>query len=70
MSGLVGLDAVAAAARLLDGATVRTPVLDAAHWAGGPLGLKLENLQPTGAFKVRGATVAVTRLDAAARARG
>ncbi len=67
---IVGPDDVAAAAVLLDGAVVRTPVLDASHWAGGPLGLKLENLQPTGAFKVRGATVAVARLDAVTRARG
>jgi threonine dehydratase len=67
---IVGPDSIAAAAVLLDGAAVRTPVLDASHWAGGPLGLKLENLQPTGAFKVRGATVAVARLDAATRARG
>jgi threonine dehydratase len=67
---IVGQDDVAAAAVLLDGAVVRTPVLDASHWAGGPLGLKLENLQPTGAFKVRGATVAVARLDPETRARG
>lgn len=67
---IVGADSIAAAATLLDGAAVRTPVLDASHWAGGPVALKLENLQPTGAFKVRGATVAVARLDAATRARG
>lgn len=67
---IVGPDSIAAAAVLLEGAAVRTPVLDASHWAGGPLGLKLENLQPTGAFKVRGATVAVARLDAVTRARG
>lgn len=67
---IVGTASVAAAAVLLDGAAMRTPVLDASHWAGGPLGLKLENLQPTGAFKVRGATVAIARLDAATRSRG
>ncbi|MQA15413.1 MAG: pyridoxal-phosphate dependent enzyme [Pseudonocardiaceae bacterium] len=70
MSGLVGPDSITSAASQLDGATVRTPLLDASHWAGGPLSLKLENLQPTGAFKVRGATVAVARLDPVARARG
>ncbi len=67
---IVDPDSIVAAAALLDGNTVRTPVLDASHWAGGPLGLKLENLQPTGAFKLRGATVAVARLDAATRSRG
>ncbi|MPZ64899.1 MAG: pyridoxal-phosphate dependent enzyme [Pseudonocardiaceae bacterium] len=67
---LVDPDSITAAAVLLDGNAVRTPVLDASHWAGGPLGLKLENLQPTGAFKLRGATVAVARLDAATRSRG
>ncbi|MDQ3154616.1 MAG: threonine/serine dehydratase [Actinomycetota bacterium] len=67
---VVPLSSVVDAARLLRGAAVRTPVLDAAHWAGGPLGLKLENLQPTGAFKIRGATVALARLSPDARARG
>lgn len=67
---IVDPDSIVAAAALLAGDTVRTPVLDASHWAGGPLGLKLENLQPTGAFKLRGATVAVARLDAATRSRG
>ncbi|MFN2495920.1 MAG: threonine/serine dehydratase [Pseudonocardiaceae bacterium] len=67
---LVSQQSIADAARLLTGVAVRTPVLEAGHWAGGALGLKLENLQPTGAFKIRGATVAVARLDPAARARG
>lgn len=66
----VPLESVRRAAEQIRGAAVRTPVLDASHWAGGPLGLKLENLQPTGAFKVRGATVALARLSPAARARG
>jgi threonine dehydratase len=45
----------------------RTPLVFAP-----PLGcfLKLESLQPTGAFKLRGAAVKLARLDAAARARG
>ncbi|HEY2724436.1 MAG TPA: threonine/serine dehydratase [Pseudonocardiaceae bacterium] len=67
---LVSTDSIAAARRLVHGATVRTPVLDAAHWAGGAMGLKLENLQPTGAFKIRGATVAVARLNPGQRVRG
>jgi threonine dehydratase len=67
---LVSQESIADARRLLRGAAVHTPVLDAGHWAGGALGLKLESLQPTGAFKIRGATVALARLDAATRARG
>jgi threonine dehydratase len=38
--------------------------------AGVPVYLKLENLQPTGAFKLRGAWTFVRRLDPAARSRG
>lgn len=70
MTDLVDVASIEAAARLLDGIAVRTPLLDAADWAGGPLALKPENLQPVGAFKVRGAFVALTLLDPAARARG
>jgi len=67
---IVPLESVRRAAEQIRGTAVRTPVLDASHWAGGPLGLKLENLQPTGAFKVRGAAVALARLAPGARARG
>jgi threonine dehydratase len=38
--------------------------------AGQPIWLKQEQTQPVGAFKVRGAWTAITRLDPAARARG
>ena len=38
--------------------------------AGRDVFLKLENLQRTGAFKIRGALNAILRLDAAARAKG
>jgi threo-3-hydroxy-L-aspartate ammonia-lyase len=52
---------------------VRTPLL-AAPWAGAATGatvrLKCENLQAAGAFKIRGAYTAVSRLDPARRARG
>lgn len=69
-AGLVGAESIADAAELLSGVAVHTPLLDASGWAGGPLRLKLENLQPTGAFKIRGAFVAVARLDPRQRARG
>ena len=45
----------------------RTPLL-ASPWPG--LWLKPENLQPIGAFKIRGAVTAISRLDPEVRARG
>jgi threonine dehydratase len=65
-------DVLAAAGRLAETAH-RTPVmtsrtLDAR--AGASVFLKCENFQRTGSFKFRGAYNALSRLDAAARARG
>jgi len=66
---LVGLAAIRAAARTLEGVAVRTPLV-----GFGPVErrwlLKAESLQPTGAFKIRGAYVAVASLTADERARG
>jgi threonine dehydratase len=65
-------DVQAAAARIA-GRVVRTPVLSVPALdavAGTALLLKCENLQLGGAFKARGATHAVGRLEPAARARG
>jgi threonine dehydratase len=66
---LVGLDAIRNAARVLHGITIRTPLVpfgppDDRHF------LKAESLQPIGAFKLRGAYVAVASLGAAKRTRG
>lgn len=68
---LVTLDDIAAAARRIDSQIVRTPLLPAG-WgdADRPLWLKPENLQPIGAFKIRGAFNALARLDPDVRARG
>jgi len=66
---LIGLDDVRSAAANLAGVAVRTPLL-AAEWAGGELWLKPENLQPIGAFKLRGAHHALARLPADVRERG
>lgn len=53
----------------MNGQVVRTPLLQ--YQAGdGRLWLKPENLQPTGAFKLRGALNAMGSLPAATRARG
>lgn len=68
---LVGLADVRAAAARIDGQVVRTPLLPC-PWAdeGRPIWLKPENLQPTGAFKIRGALNALGALDARTRGRG
>ena len=50
---------------------VRTPLLRLETGAGGPdIRLKLENLQPTNSYKLRGAVNAVTMLTEEARRRG
>ncbi len=65
---LVGLDDVRAAADRIAGRVVRTPLVPAT-WQPG-LWLKPECLQPTGAFKLRGALNAVARLSPERRAAG
>ena len=64
---LVTLEQIRDAAELIRPHAVRTPLL-ASPWPG--LWLKPENLQPIGAFKIRGAVTAISRLDPALRARG
>lgn len=66
---LVSLDDIRAAARTLSGIALRTPLV--ALGTGDPRHvLKAESLQPIGAFKIRGAYVAVASLAPEARARG
>lgn len=67
MTGLVGLADVRDAAERIAGIAVRTPLL-ASPWPG--LHLKPECLQPIGAFKIRGAVTAISRLDPEVRAQG
>ena len=70
---LVSLDDVRSAAAHLAGVAVRTPLLPCPWAAGGDragLWLKPENLQPVGAFKLRGAYHAVVSLAEDQRARG
>ena len=64
---LVDIELIRDAAELIRPHAVRTPLL-ASPWPG--LWLKPENLQPIGAFKIRGAVTAISRLDPAVRARG
>lgn len=66
---LLRIDDVRAAAKRIDGQHVRTPLLPCA-WISGSAWIKPENLQPTGAFKIRGAMNAVGALAENDRARG
>ena len=70
----VTLQDVQAAREKLVGRTLITPVLRAyeleAHLNGAEIYLKLENLQLTGSFKLRGATCKLLSLTEAERARG
>lgn len=69
---LVGLEELRAAQQRIAGVAVRTPLLPC-PWAadgGRRLWLKPENLQPTGAFKLRGAHNRLAALTGEERARG
>lgn len=72
-TALVTLDDIRAAAERVRAAAVRTPVLSL-PWPGQgephPFYVKCENLQPMGAFKVRGAFNTLAQLPPEARARG
>jgi threonine dehydratase len=63
---LVSIEDIRTAAESISGIVVRTPLLPTA-WG---LWLKPESLQPVGAFKIRGAYHAMTRLDPQTRQRG
>ncbi len=67
MARLVALDEVRDAASRLTGVTVRTPLVP---FPGTNVLVKPESLQPTGAFKLRGAYAAISALPAAERQRG
>ena len=69
----VTLDDVREAAAGLAGIAVRTPLIEApflSRRTGHRVTLKAEFLQPMGAFKIRGAMNAASRLEAEVRARG
>ena len=70
---VVSLKELQAAAQGLRGVAVETPLLSVpaleAH-AGTPVRLKAEHLQPIGAFKVRGAYTAISRIPPEERVRG
>jgi len=67
----VTLDEIRDARERIRNVAVRTPLIRLLHGAARPeIWLKLENLQPINAFKIRGATNAVAMLSPAERARG
>lgn len=60
---------LASAEAALAGVAVRTPLVEVDGFSH-PVRLKCEHQQPIGAFKIRGAWTAVSRLDPEARSRG
>jgi threonine dehydratase len=70
---LVPIEAIRSAASALQGVAVRTPLLEIPalrQKVGVPVAAKCEHLQPVGAFKIRGAYTAVSRIPEHSRARG
>jgi threo-3-hydroxy-L-aspartate ammonia-lyase len=69
VTDLVGIEAIREAAATLRGVAIRTPLVPFGRPEAKRF-LKAESLQPIGAFKIRGAYVAVASLPADERARG
>lgn len=67
----IPLEDIEAARERIAGTVLRTPLVKLDLGKGGPdIRLKLENLQPTNAYKIRGAANAVAKLSDEERARG
>ena len=66
----VTLDEITAARERINGVARVTPLIDVSAIAGRPLFLKCENMQPGGAFKIRGAYNMIAQLPATERSRG
>ena len=67
----ITLGEIEAARERIRGTVLRTPLVKLDLGPGAPdVRLKLENLQPTNAYKIRGAANAVAMLDAGARTKG
>ena len=67
----IALEDVEAARKRIAGTVLRTPLVRLDLGQDGPdIRLKLENLQPTNAYKIRGAANAVAKLSDEERARG
>jgi len=73
MARVLGLDEIRRARAVIDGVVAATPVVSAgaiSRWTGIRVVLKAENLQHTGAFKLRGAVNRMASLSDEERARG
>ena len=66
----IALSDMEAARARISGTVLRTPLIKVEVGGGPDIHLKLENLQPTNAYKIRGATNAVAALSDEERARG
>jgi len=67
----IPLEDIEAARGRIAGTVLRTPLVKLDLGPGGPdIRLKLENLQPTNAYKIRGAANAVAKLSSEEKARG
>ena len=67
----IAIDDIEAARERIAGTVLRTPLVKLDLGPGAPdIRLKLENLQPTNAYKIRGATNAIAKLSAEDRAKG
>ena len=62
---MIALDAIESARDRIAGTAVRTPLVRLNVDAPAEIWLKLENLQPIGSFKIRGAANAVRAADPA-----
>src|SRR5882672_11822749 len=70
-TGLVSLDDIRAAAARISGVARRTPLIEVGGATMGPtFFVKCENMQPAGAFKIRGAYNMLAQLSPDARAAG
>jgi threonine dehydratase len=72
-SPLLSAEAIRATAKALHGIAVNTPLIPVPALADrmkAPFFLKCEHLQPVGAFKIRGAYTAISRIAPSDRARG
>jgi threonine dehydratase len=66
----IALEDIEAARGRIAGTVLRTPLVRIDAASGADIYLKLENLQPTNAYKIRGAANAVAHLSDEERARG
>src|SRR5690242_12517983 len=67
----ISIDDIEQARERIKGTVLRTPLIKLELGASAPdIRLKLENLQPTNAYKIRGGANAVAALSEEARARG